>query len=70
MVQIKANGQTVDLEKETTLEELLVELRVATPMYVTVQLNEELVEQEAFGTTLVRDGDEVEFLYFMGGGAE
>ena len=70
MVQIKANGQTVDLEKETTLEELLVELRVATPMYVTVQLNEVIVEQEAFGTTLVRDGDEVEFLYFMGGGAE
>ena len=39
-----------------------------TPEYVTVSVNEEFVDQGAFDSTLLKDGDEVEFLYFMGGG--
>ena len=35
---------------------------------VTVELNGEILERESFATTQVKDGDEVEFLYFMGGG--
>jgi len=33
-----------------------------------VELNGEILERESFATTPVKDGDEVEFLYFMGGG--
>ena len=69
-MQIKVNGKPVMLNKEFTVEELLVELEVATPMYVTVQVNEAIIEQEAFSSAIIKDGDEVEFLYFMGGGAE
>lgn len=36
--------------------------------YVTVQLNDEFVAKEDFETLLLKDGDVVEFLYFMGGG--
>ena len=47
----------------------LIELeKVATPQYVTVALNEAFVESGAFPSTFLRDGDSVEFLYFMGGG--
>lgn len=47
----------------------LIELEnVETPQYVTVSLNDEFVEQGAFESTALKDGDNVEFLYFMGGG--
>jgi sulfur carrier protein len=47
----------------------LIELeKVETPMYVTVALNDGFVESGGFGSTALRDGDRVEFLYFMGGG--
>ena len=40
---------------------------VETPEYVTVSVNDEFVERVDFEKAL-KDGDEVEFLYFMGGG--
>ncbi|MDR1360560.1 MAG: sulfur carrier protein ThiS [Deltaproteobacteria bacterium] len=47
----------------------LIELEeVKTPMYVTVALNEAFVENGDFESTALKDGDTVEFLYFMGGG--
>lgn len=39
-----------------------------TPQYVTVSVNDEFVQSGTFDTTVLKDGDEVEFLYFMGGG--
>lgn len=57
------------MEKEISVKELLTAQQVEMPEYVTVQVNEELVVKENFATTIVKDGDVVEFLYFMGGGA-
>jgi sulfur carrier protein len=36
---------------------------------VSVQVNEEFVERDDFDTTTLNEGDTVDFLYFMGGGA-
>ena len=47
----------------------LVELEnVEMPDYVTVTINDDIVEHSAFEDTLLKEGDSVEFLYFMGGG--
>jgi sulfur carrier protein len=35
---------------------------------VTVQINEEFVEREDYDATQLKEGDKVDFLYFMGGG--
>jgi len=67
-MKIKANGKDVVLEKETSIKELLTNLKVDMPEYVTVQVNEELVDSEEFEKVIVKEGDVVEFLYFMGGG--
>ena len=53
---------------ERTVESLLEELDVAQRLYVTVELNGDIVERTAFETTKVRESDVIEFLYFMGGG--
>ena len=68
-MEITVNGKTVSLNKEININELLQELKVETPEYVTVQINEEIIGREDFQSRIIRDGDSVEFLYFMGGGA-
>ena len=68
-MKIKANGKEVVLEKELTVKELLAFQNVEMQDYVTVKINVEFVSRDDFGTLPVRDGDVVEFLYFMGGGA-
>ena len=50
------------------MTELLELENVEMPEYVSVSINEEFVQREDFGTRTVSDGDEIEFLYFMGGG--
>lgn len=38
------------------------------PEYVSVSVNEEFVLRENFDRQTFREGDTVEFLYYMGGG--
>ena len=49
------------------ITQLIEKENVETPEYVTVSVNDEFVERVDFEKAL-KDGDEVEFLYFMGGG--
>ena len=41
----------------------------SNPDYVTVTVNDEFVESTDFATTALKENDVIEFLYFMGGGA-
>lgn len=65
---VKVNGENISLEKSLNINELLNAVKVEQPEYVTVQLNGEFVERENFAKNFINDGDEIEFLYFMGGG--
>ena len=38
------------------------------PEMVSVELNGDILDRDAFDTTNLKEDDEVEFLYFMGGG--
>ncbi|HOQ36259.1 MAG TPA: sulfur carrier protein ThiS [Acetivibrio sp.] len=66
---IKINGKDVTLEKEVTVKELLEVQKVEMAEYVTVQINDEILDRKDFETLTVKEGDVVEFLYYMGGGA-
>ena len=52
-----------------TVAALIKQEQVETPQYVTVSVNEEFIDADSFDTHVLKEGDEVEFLYFMGGGA-
>ena len=69
-MNITINGKETVLAEipERTISSLLEELDVAQRLYVTVELNGEILESGAFATTPVNGGDAIEFLYFMGGG--
>ena len=61
-------GEVKEIKEGTTISELIVLENVETPEYVSVSVNEKFVSREDFDTTALREGDVVEFLYFMGGG--
>ena len=67
-MNIKINGKQVTLEGEITIKELLNVQKVEMQDYVTVQINEELIDRERFDSTALKENDTVEFLYFIGGG--
>ena len=64
------NGETKAIaEREPTVSNLLDVCGVTMPEMVSVQLNGTFVDRAAYGIQQVSEGDSVDFLYFMGGGA-
>ncbi len=68
-MKITVSGAEKEVKDGLTLLELIEMENVETPEYVTVSINEEFVESAAKDSTVLKDGDNVEFLYFMGGGS-
>ncbi|MBQ8867297.1 MAG: sulfur carrier protein ThiS [Bacteroidaceae bacterium] len=68
MAKITVNGEVQEVQLPLTVAELLQQSDVQQPDMVSVQLNEEFLERNEFPTQQLQEGDEVEFLYFMGGG--
>ncbi len=67
-MQIIVNGEKNQLDKEVNILDLLEILNVKMPEMVSVELNGEIVDRDDFVKTIIQENDEVEFLYFMGGG--
>jgi sulfur carrier protein len=65
---ITVGGERKEVKDAITLPELIEAENVETPEYVTVSINEEFVERANIESTVLKEGDNVEFLYFMGGG--
>jgi sulfur carrier protein len=65
-MEITINGKNETLDASTILDVLKV--KDIDPQLVAVELNTQIVEQEHLATTSVKDGDKLEFLFYMGGG--
>jgi sulfur carrier protein len=66
-VTITLNGEPHNLDGPLTVTQLLASLDVDARR-VAVELNLVVLKRAAFETTIVRDGDEVEIVNFVGGG--
>lgn len=67
-MKITVAGDTKEVKDGITIAELIEVEKVETPEYVTVSVNDEFAKSENFATQVLNEGDNVEFLYFMGGG--
>ena len=67
-MKITVAGVQKEVADGLTVAQLIVDENVETPQYVTVTINDEIVENGTFEQTVLKDGDNVELLYFMGGG--
>lgn len=66
-MQLTINGKPETLEVSTVLD--VLKTKDIDPQLVAVELNTQMVDQEQLGITAIKDGDKLEFLFFMGGGA-
>ena len=65
---ITVAGNKKEVADNLTVAQLIADENVETPQYVTVTINDDFVQSGTFEETTLKDGDVVEFLYFMGGG--
>lgn len=68
MAKITVNGEARELALPLTVAELITLDKVLQPDMVSVQVNEQFLDRSEFATRQLGEGDEVDFLYFMGGG--
>ena len=68
-MKLTINGEAKELRDGLSITELLVVENVEMPEMVSVQLNDEFLKQDEYAATIVKENDDINFLYFMGGGA-
>ena len=65
-MHVKINGKSEEVQGPTVLD--LLKAKSIDPHMVAVELNSAMVEREQLGATKIKDGDALEFLFYMGGG--
>ena len=61
-------GEKKEYAEGTTVAQLIEAEKISDPQSVTVSVNEEFLRIAQYESYALKDVDEVEFLYFMGGG--
>lgn len=67
-MQITLNGEYRALEGIVTLERLLADMGL-NPQKIAVERNREIVPRSSYAETILNDGDALEIVHFIGGGA-
>jgi sulfur carrier protein len=65
-MQLKINGKSEEFPGGSILD--LLKTKKIEPQMVAVEVNDSMVEREQLGATQLREGDRLEFLFYMGGG--
>ena len=69
-MQISINGEERQISSDSlTISGLLEIEKVESPEMVSVQVNGDVIDRKHYQETDISEGDQVDFLYFMGGGA-
>lgn len=66
-MQVAINGEAKDIAAGITVLALLEQLGL-NPKLVVAQRNEEIVERQEYGSVILEEGDNLEFVRFVGGG--
>jgi sulfur carrier protein len=65
-MQVKINGKTENIQGGTVLD--LLKAKNIEPQMVAIEINDAMLERSHLPTTTLKEGDEIEFLFYMGGG--
>lgn len=67
LIKITLNGKPNEVKAGTRISALLAKWKIR-PELVTVEVNEIILQKLEYETTEIREGDRVEFVFYMGGG--
>ena len=65
-MQVTINGKPEEVRGGTILE--ILKAKDVSPQMVAVELNSKDLERDELASTVVKDGDAIELLFYMGGG--
>lgn len=66
-IKIKLNGKENEIKSGMTVSDLLFKWKIR-PELVTVEVNENILQKLDYETTQIKENDNVEFVFYMGGG--
>jgi sulfur carrier protein len=66
-LRIQVNGELLEVDDESSLSKLVSVLNLK-PEQVAIELNKQVVRRAEWENTLLREGDQVEIVHFVGGG--
>lgn len=64
---INVNGEKREIVEGLTIAQLLEELNIR-PGRVVIELNRDIVSREAYASAILKEGDALEIVHFVGGG--
>lgn len=67
-MQILVNGETINIDEMSVVQYL--ESLSVDPRRVAVELNLDILPKGEYGKTFLKEGDALEIVHFVGGGAE
>ncbi|MEK6684104.1 MAG: sulfur carrier protein ThiS [Nitrospirota bacterium] len=67
MIRLFVNGESRELEKDATVATLLEALG-SPPERAAVELNLQILDKHDYARTVLKDGDRLEIISFVGGG--
>ena len=65
-MQLKVNGKSEEFPGGSVLD--LLKTKKIEPQMVAVEVNDSMVERGQLATIELKEGDRLEFLFYMGGG--
>ena len=65
-MMLNINGKSEDIQVTVLLD--LLQAKKIEPQMVAVELNDTMIERDHLASTPLKEGDRVEFLFYMGGG--
>ena len=66
-LKVISNGKPNEIESGMTVTDLLLQWRMR-PELVTVEINEHILQKLDYDSTEIKEGDKMEFIFYMGGG--
>ena len=66
-IKIRLNGKEQEIKSGMTVSDLLLKWKIR-PELVTVEINETILQKLDYETTVIKEADNVEFVFYMGGG--
>ena len=67
MAKIQLNGKNISLKKNISISQLLKKYKL-NEQKIAIELNREIISKQKYNKIILKDKDNVEIVYFIGGG--
>ena len=69
MIEVYINGEKERVREGSTISKVLTQKKVK-PEMVAVEINGKLIDREDYAGLNLKEGDKIEYLFYMAGGSQ